>query len=114
MVLKEDAAEYFDIGHLTESQYMTMCFSVRCPEKIPGVTHVDNTCRVQTVDNKIPHIYNVLTEFKNITGCSVLLNTSFNLAGSPLVETLHDAINTFNSTDIDVLWFPEIQKIITK
>jgi carbamoyltransferase len=114
MVLKEDAAEYFDMGSLIESQYMTMCFPVKCPEKIPGVTHVDNTCRVQTVDNKIPHIHNLLNEFKNATGCSVLLNTSFNLAGLPLVETVQDAINTFNSADIDVLWFPEIQKIITK
>ena len=76
--------------------------------------HVDGSCRIQTVDESIPHFYNVLTEFKKITGVSVLLNTSFNLAGEALVETPGDAIKTFNHSSIDVLWFPEKKKMILK
>ena len=51
---------------------------------------------------------------KQKTNCSVLLNTSFNLAGKPLVETQENAIETFNNSNLDALWFPEINKIIKK
>lgn len=74
---------------------------------IPGVVHVDNSCRIQTVDKSIPHLYDLLTEFNKITNVPVLLNTSFNLAGNPLTETINDAIYTFNESNIDILWFPE-------
>jgi carbamoyltransferase len=75
---------------------------------------VDNSCRIQTVNKSIPHLYKLLTEFKKITNVPVLLNTSFNIAGEPLVESKEDAIKTFKESDIDVLWFPELGKIITK
>ena len=112
-VLKEDAKEYFDMYHLDESPNMTLSFPVKT-SNIPGVTHVDNTCRIQTVDRSIPHFYNVLKEFRNLTGVSVLLNTSFNLAGNPLVETPEEAIQVFNESKIDVLWFPEINRMISE
>ena len=105
-VLKEDAKEYFEMYHLDESPNMTVSFPVKT-DSIPGVTHVDNTCRIQTVDNSIPHFYNIIKEFKKITGISVVLNTSFNLAGEPLVESPDNAIDVFNRSEIDVLWFPE-------
>ena len=54
-----------------------------------------------------------MKEFEKITGVPILLNTSFNVAGEPLVETVSDAIDTYRRTDIDVLWFPE-QEIIMK
>ena len=112
-VLKEDAKEYFDMYHLDESPNMTLSFPVKT-SNIPGVTHVDNTCRIQTVDRSISHFYNVLKEFRNLTGVSVLLNTSFNLAGNPLVETPEEAIKVFNESKIDVLWFPEINRMISE
>jgi carbamoyltransferase len=112
-VLKEDFADYFDTYGLTESPFMTISFPVTSKE-IPGVTHVDNTCRVQTVDIGVPHLYNLLREFKKQTDCSVLLNTSFNVAGQPLIETVAEAIETFNNSDIDVLWFPKLKKMIRK
>jgi len=105
-VLKEDAEKYFNMYHLKESSNMTISFPVIC-DSIPGVTHVDGSCRIQTVSKDISHFYNLLKEFKKITGCSVLLNTSFNLAGFPLVETPEDAVNVFKNSLIDYLWFPE-------
>ena len=112
-VLKEDAKDYFEMYHLDESPNMTISFSVKT-DSIPGVTHVDKTCRIQTVDNSISHFYNLIKEFKKITGISVVLNTSFNLAGEPLVESPDDAIDVFNRSDIDVLWFPEKKMAIIK
>jgi len=115
-VLKNDVQEYFETHGLTESPFMTVSFQVKEDKKniIPGVVHVDGSCRIQTVDESILHFYKVLTEFKKITGVSVLLNTSFNLAGEALVETPDDAIKTFNNSSIDVLWFPEKKKILVK
>lgn len=114
MVLEEDAVQYFEMHNLTKAPFMTLSFSVKNPEKIPGVTHADGSCRIQTVDRSINHIYNLLNEFKSLTGCSVLLNTSFNLAGEPLVETPEEALSTFNNSLIDAIWFPEIKTIIRK
>ena len=73
-------------------------------EKLPAVTHVDNTARVQAVSKKSdPFIYQLLLQLKKNIGVSVVLNTSFNIAGEPIVESPQDAINTFLKTNIDVL-----------
>lgn len=72
--------------------------------KIPAVVHVDNTARLQTVTKEeAPEVYNLIVEFGKITGVSVVLNTSFNIKGEPIVETPRDAIRCFLGTDIDVL-----------
>ena len=70
---------------------------------IPAVVHADNTARVQTVnrDNKI--FFNILKEFKKITNIPVLINTSFNIGGEAIVNTVEEAINSFNQMDIDYL-----------
>lgn len=112
-VLEEDFEEYFHTLEVENSRYMTMSFKVKNPDLIPGVVHVDNSCRVQTV-NSYDILGLILTQFKKNTGCGVLLNTSFNMAGEPLVETQDDAVNTFNNSDIDVLWFPEIGRYLKK
>jgi carbamoyltransferase len=76
---------------------------------------VDDTCRVQTVsEEQNLHYYNLIKEFKKITGVPVLFNTSFNLAGEPLVETLEDAINTLKLSDLQYLYLPEYELLITK
>jgi carbamoyltransferase len=113
MVLEEDASIYFDMGQIKSSPFMTICFPVR-PEYvniIPGITHVDNTCRIQTVSKTDEYLYKLLQEFKKLSGHSILLNTSFNLAGEPLVETPEDAFDTLNNSCLDYLWFEETQQL---
>ena len=115
-ILKEHATDYFEMHHLTESPFMTMSFQVKKDKQdvIPGIVHVDGSCRIQTVDEDVPHFYELLKEFNSKTKVPVLLNTSFNMAGEPLVETVEQAIETFNKTEIDVLWFPKNQIMLRK
>jgi carbamoyltransferase len=113
MVLEENADDYFDMGRIKSSPFMTICFPVR-PEYvkiIPGVTHIDNTCRIQTVSKEDKYLYELLNEFKKLSGHGIVLNTSFNLAGEPLVETPEDAFNTLNNSCLDYLWFEETQQL---
>jgi carbamoyltransferase len=116
MVLEQDAPIYFDMGQIKQSEFMTISFPVteKAKNTIPGVIHVDDTCRIQTVNTNNPIMFNLLNEFKAITGVGVLLNTSFNLAGKPLVETPEDAIETLKSSALDYIWFPEISKLVSK
>ena len=72
--------------------------------EIPAVTHVDYSARIQTVDkNTNPKYFNLLSRFKEITGCPVLVNTSFNVRGEPIVNTPKDAFNCFMGTELDNL-----------
>ena len=123
-VLREDVAEWFDLA--TDSPYMLLVASVAQNklnqittadiEKtgiarlevqrsvIPAVTHVDNSARVHTVAQDVnPRYHALLSEFKSQTGCPVLVNTSFNVRGEPIVETPEDAFRCFMRTDIEVL-----------
>jgi carbamoyltransferase len=70
---------------------------------LPAVTHVDGTARVQTIDEQEPFLRALLMAFNRLTGIPLLLNTSFNLAGEPIVETPEDAIRAFLSCGLDVL-----------
>jgi carbamoyltransferase len=114
VVLEEDAHIYFDMGRIKSSPFMTICFPVRQEyvKIIPGITHVDNTCRIQTI--KDGYLYDLLKEFKKLTGHGILLNTSLNLAGHPLVETPVDALNTLNNSSLDYLWFEETQQLLSR
>ena len=114
-VLKEHAHEWFDLRGMDQSPHMM--YAVNCQpgiaEKIPSIIHVDGTCRIQTVtkeQNK--HFYSLINEFYNQTGVPVLFNTSFNLGGDPLVETLDDAIRTLKHSKIEYLFLPEHNKLI--
>ena len=108
-VLLEHARDWFDMGTIKESPYMSYAIPVKEEKKslIPAITHVDGTCRVQTVtkeQNKI--FYEIIKLFYERTNVPILFNTSFNLAGDPLVETKQDAINTLNNSDINYLYMP--------
>ena len=71
---------------------------------IPAVTHVDYSARVQTVhEDTNPRYYKLIKNFKNITKCPVLVNTSFNVRGEPIVCSIDDAYKCFMGTDLDVL-----------
>lgn len=115
VVLEEDFTAYFNTPVWT-SEFMTVSFDVDedMAESIPGVVHVDGSCRVQTVDSSIPHLYNLLTELKERTECPVLLNTSFNLAGQPLIETQEQALECLANSDLDAVWFPELEEVVFK
>lgn len=103
-VLKEDVSEYFQTDR--ESPYMLLIYPVRDAyrDKIKSVVHEDGTCRIQTVTpDWSPKFYALLQEFKKLTGVGVLLNTSFNCKGMPIVETPRDALNFFFSCKLDYL-----------
>jgi carbamoyltransferase len=101
-ILLEDCNDYFELNQ--ESPYMLLVAKVKKPEIIPAITHVDGTARVQTLtkdDNG--KFYDLVKEFKQITGIPVILNTSFNDAGEPIVETPEDAMICFLNTEMDYL-----------
>ncbi len=113
VILKEKFSEYFETLGLSDAEFMCVSFQSKT-NKLPAITHVDGSCRVQTCDQTIPHLHLLLNEFNNITQIPVLLNTSFNLAGEPLVETKEDALRTFYNSKIDILWFPETNQVLEK
>ena len=72
--------------------------------EIPAVTHVNGSARMQTINkNKHPFIYKILDSFENKTGCPVLINTSFNIRGEPIVRSPLDALRCFMNTNMDIL-----------
>jgi len=103
-VTEEEQFKYFDLLH--SSKYMLLATTVKKEYRndLAAVTHVDNTARIQSVSKeREPFIHSLLTEIKSETGYPIMLNTSFNVAGEPIVESPLDALNTFLSTDIDIL-----------
>ncbi|MFP3987766.1 carbamoyltransferase C-terminal domain-containing protein [Streptomyces sp. E11-3] len=106
IVLESDAPKIFEMGRKTRSPYMTFVFPVR-PEfhdVLPGATHVDGTSRVQTItDQDTPRLAALLRRFTALTDVPCLLNTSFNVAGEPIVCTPADALKCFLGTEIDYL-----------
>tara|TARA_B100001996_G_C18663427_1_gene593971 strand:- start:830 stop:2548 length:1719 start_codon:yes stop_codon:yes gene_type:complete len=112
IILEKYFDEYFETLGLESSPNMTINFKAKqkAIDNCPGVIHVDDTCRVQTVTEGF--MYEVLLEFHAITGVPVLLNTSFNLAGQPLVHTKGDALNTLHSSDLDYVYFVQDNALI--
>ena len=105
-VLEERVSEYFECGPEDRVPFMERVYLIR-PDKhsvIPAVTHVDGTGRLQTVSKKFsPRYHKLISEFEALTKVPVVLNTSFNLKGEPVVCTPTDAIRTFMSSGLDVL-----------
>jgi carbamoyltransferase len=125
-VLREDVDKYFKMSHEQDSPYMLLVADVkediRLPNNpettglkgldklmtrrsiIPAVTHVDYSARIQTVDRKRhPKLHRLMSRFKEKTGCSVIINTSFNIRGEPIVCSPEHAYRCFMATDMDVL-----------
>ena len=104
IVLQEHYEEFFDTLDMDSTPYMLFTHRVKKPELLPAITHVDGTGRVQTVAKENnEYLYNILQEFKAITGIPALVNTSFNLRGEPIVGSPDDALNTFYNSGIDYL-----------
>ncbi len=123
-VLREDVNEWFELN--CDSPYMLLVAEVKKSKQngmtdqeknlfgieklnikrsiIPAITHVDYSARVQTVNRETnPKYYDLINEFKKITNCPVLVNTSFNVRGEPIVCSVEDAFNCFMGTNLDVL-----------
>jgi len=120
-VLAEDVADFFE--HKTSSPYMPMVAQLKSAllksvdqskkgldklkqvrSLLPAITHVDNSARIQTVHKETnPRFHQLLSAFKTLTDCSVLINTSFNVRGEPIVCTMEDAYRCFMRTEMDVL-----------
>ena len=123
-VLRDDLTEWFDMN--VDSPYMLLVANISQHKKIemsddqkklfgidklnikrseiPAVTHVDYSARIQTVDYKTnKRFYDLIKEFKKKTGCPILVNTSFNVRGEPIVNTPSDTFNCFMGTDLDYL-----------
>jgi carbamoyltransferase len=102
-VLEERAKDYFDFDR--PSPFMLFVAGVRIDRRtIPAVTHVDGSARLQTISrDQNPLFYDLLAEFDRQTGCPVMINTSFNVRGEPIVCTPEDAWRCFMRTEMDVL-----------
>jgi len=114
-VLAEQAAEWFDLRGMEQTPHMM--YAVNCQpgveEKIPSIIHVDGTCRIQTLKKEQnAHYYELIEEFYKATGVPVLFNTSFNLGGEALVETLDDAVRTLAYSKMEYLYLPELGLMI--
>ena len=130
-MLREDASDYFKLDPSTESPYMLLVAQVQESKRVdlndnqeglsgidllkvrrstvPGITHVDYSARVQTVDEKRHgRYYRLLQKFKQKTGCPLIINTSFNIRGEPIVCSPQDAYHCFQSTNMDVLVLEDI------
>jgi len=100
-VLKESASTFFE---LDDSPYMLYACGMKMPDIMPAIAHVDNTCRIQTVEYRPTCGYTkLLKAFERRTGIPILLNTSLNMGGKPIVSTTQDAIEMFQQTEMDVL-----------
>lgn len=114
-ILLDKVNEWFDMRGLKESPFMM--FAVNCLEdkksKIPAIVHEDGTCRIQTlsIEQNVCY-YNLIKAFEDLTGVPILFNTSLNLAGEPLVETLEEAIDTLMKSEIEYLYLPEKELLI--
>jgi len=116
-ILLEHVHDWFDMIGLKESPFMSYAVEVLEDKKnlIPGIIHVDNTCRIQTVTEKQNyHYYNLIKCFYKKTSVPILFNTSFNLGGETLVETLEDAIDTLKRSEIEYLFLPKKMKLIVE
>ena len=101
-ILEEYVSEYFEIDR--SSPYMLIVVPVKKPEKIPAVTHVDGTGRLQTVNKDAnPLYYDLINEFYKITGIPVIINTSMNVMGEPIVNTPEQAYQMIVKTDMDCI-----------
>lgn len=104
VVRLEDVGKYFQWD--SDSRWMSFCPTVKeeWREKLPSITHIDNTARVQTVtEQQNKWLYDLLTELERRTGIGVLLNTSFNVNGKPILSTVQDAFTIFQESEMDAL-----------
>ena len=110
-IIEDHFEKYFETDGCKNNNYMERVFKIKKNyiNRLPGIVHLDNTARVQTVNRTTnPDFYKILKEFEKISGFPILLNTSFNINGEPIVCSPDDAINTFFKSGLDVLMIGDI------
>ena len=112
-ILENYVSYYFDVGKIKRSPFMMHAPQAKdfAKKTIPSIIHVDNTCRIQTVnknDNKV--LYNILQMFK----IPVIMNTSFNLRGYPIAEDLNQVLFTFRNSDLNYVYFSDFNLLLSK
>ena len=108
-VLQQYASKWFDVDN---SPYMQYTVNVKS-NSIPAITHVDNTCRVQTVDSQQNyHFYHLINAFNDITSIPILGNTSFNYSGEDIAETYQQALDTARKMKIKYLFVPDVMGLV--
>lgn len=113
-ILLEHVHDYFFMESLEESPFMSFAIKAKplAKTKVPSIVHFDDTCRIQTLtEEQNPNYYNLISKVYEKTGVPIIFNTSFNLGGEALVETIEDAIDTCNRSEINQLYVPEDQEI---
>ena len=108
-ILHEHCHDYLNMHTLDESPYMTFAIDAKqkALDEVPACVHADNTCRFQTLKRKQnPNYYDLIKLFYEKTNVPILLNTSFNLKGYPIVETFDDALLTLQNSEINYLYTP--------
>ena len=113
--MQEHAKDWFDLRGMDETPFMMYAVELQSKAigELPAVTHVDGTCRIQTVsEEQNKHYYDLINEFYKLSDVPVLFNTSFNLAGEPLVEGIFDAYKTLKTSSLEYVYFPEISKLM--
>ena len=115
-VLTEYATDFFDMQNVKESPFMMIAFPTHenKQEEIPAVVHEDGSTRIQTVSEGSGRYREVIEEFHNITGIPMIMNTSFNLAGEPLVETPEEAFRTLHFADFNYIYFADNNTLVYK
>ena len=114
-VLYEHTNDWFDLEGKNETPYMSYVVGVKENKinLIPGICHIDNSCRIQTLKKEQNNnFYEIINEFYKLTGIPVLLNTSLNTAGMPLIESIEDVLNMMLKSNIDMIYFPEYKKAV--
>ena len=109
VVMHEHAKLWFDMGDIKESPFMLYSIPVKEDRKklIPSIVHVDGTCRIQTVTKEQNlHLYELLESFAEKTNVPILLNTSLNLAGKPLISDITWAKKLIERSSLKHLYFP--------
>ena len=102
VVLKEHKEEWFEMDF--DSPFMLHTVPCKRPTEIPSAVHIDNTSRVQTIDKPDnERFYDLIYNFYELTGVPVVMNTSLNIKGQPIVETPEDVMELFVESDVDVL-----------
>ncbi len=102
-VLEERASDFFDLNYFSPHMLFVVEAKKNIKEKLPAIVHVDNTCRVQSVNRKFnENYYDLIKTFEKLTGCPVILNTSFN-ENEPIVQTPEEALACFERTKMDCL-----------
>ena len=112
-ILEDKLHEYFNTT-IKKSPYMMYAIK-SMSDKIPAVLHIDNTCRLQTVsENDNKYFYDLIKSFEELTNIPLVLNTSFNLSGKPIVETLEDIKATLENSKLEHVYFYDSQILVSK